>query len=279
MSLSGLNPLIHYIEYGVAQGYRPGPLFSGPADWEMDRGVAAVARAKYGWEGCLDRLFDADWYLERYPDATPAGVGPLTHYLKSGAAAGYDPHPMFCTTWYLDRYPDVASVGVNPLVHYVKHGAFEGRDPHPLFDTSWYLKRYPEVSLSGLNPLIHYIEYGVAQGYRPGPLFSGPADWEMDRGVAAAARAKYDWEVDRFPPAQRAQRPPGRVAGRIVFALSLLGRHFYGQSRFALASSAFRVAYFLSAARQDELLALLAKCAIRRGKFDQRSPGSYGALT
>ena len=148
----------------------------------------------------LELLFDANWYLRRYTDAAAGGVGPLTHYLKSGAAAGYDPHPTFCTTWYLDRYPDVASVGVNPLVHYVEHGAFEGRDPHPLFDTSWYLKRYPEVSLSGLNPLIHYIEYGVAQGYRPGPLFSGPADWEMDRGVAAVARAKYGWEgcLDRL---------------------------------------------------------------------------------
>ena len=193
---------------------------------------------------------------------------PLTHYLKSGAAAGYDPHPMFSTTWYLDRYPDVAT-GVNPLVHYVKHGAFEGRDPHPLFDTSWYLNQYPQVSLGGLNPLIHYIEHEIGEGRKPGPLFTGPADWEMDQGVAAIARAKYDWEVDPSPPKPRARRPTRIFTSGMALVLSRLGKLFYGQSRFRLASLGFRAAYLISSARRDEPLAFLAKCAIRQGDFDQ----------
>ena len=141
----------------------------------------------------LDRLFDPEWYLKRYRDVADADVSPLTHYFERGAAAGYDPHPMFSSAWYLERYPDVASAGMNPLVHYVVHGGFEGRDPHPLFDTSWYLERYPDVAAAGINPFIHYIAHGVSEGRQPGPLFSGPDDWEMDRGAAAAARAKYDW--------------------------------------------------------------------------------------
>ena len=152
----------------------------------------------------LELLFNADWYLKHYPEAAAAGVSPLTHYLKSGAATGYDPHPMFCTTWYLDRYPDVAATGMNPLVHYVKHGAFEGRDPHPLFDTSWYLKRYPEESLGELNPLLHYIEHGVGESRKPGPLFLSPADWEMDHGVAAVARGNYDWGIVELVTAKTA---------------------------------------------------------------------------
>ena len=94
----------------------------------------------------------------------------------------------------------IATAGMNPLVHYVVHGGFQGRDPHPLFDTSWYLfdtswylERYPDVAAAGINPFIHYIAHGVSEGRQPGPLFSGPDDWEMDRGAAAAARAKYDW--------------------------------------------------------------------------------------
>jgi len=67
-----------------------------------------------------------DWYLKRYPDVAEAGVSPLTHYMERGAAAGYDPHPMFSFAWYLDRYPDIASAGMNPLVHYAAHGGFEG---------------------------------------------------------------------------------------------------------------------------------------------------------
>ena len=229
----------------------------------------------------LELLFNADWYLKRYPEAAAAGVSPLTHYLKSGAATGYDPHPMFCTTWYLDRYPDVAATGMNPLVHYVKHGAFEGRDPHPLFDTSWYLKRYPEVSLGGVNPLLHYIEHGVGESRKPGPLFSGPADWEMDHGVVAVARGNYDWGVvDSLPPKPRTLwarmftkprtlRPARIFSSGMALVLSRLGKLFYGQSRFVLASLAGRAAYFISAARRDEPRALLVKCAIRQGNFDQ----------
>ena len=217
----------------------------------------------------LERLFDANWYLQRYPEAATAAGNPLSHYLKSGAAAGYDPHPMFCTTWYLDRYPDVASVGVNPLVHYVEQGAFEGRDPHPLFVTSWYLNQDPQVSLGGVNPLIHYIEHGIGKGLKPGPLFSGPADWEMDHGVAADARAKYDWEVDWLPLKPRARRPIRIVTSGMALVLSGLGKLLYGQSRFGLASLGFRAAYLIPSARRDESLAFLAKCAIRQGEFDQ----------
>jgi hypothetical protein len=217
----------------------------------------------------LERLFDANWYLRRYPEAAAAAGGPLSHYLKSGAAAGYDPHPMFCTSWYLERYPDVASVGMNPLAHYVTHGAFEGRDPHPLFDTSWYLKQYPETSLRELNPLIDYIEHGSGEGRKPNQLFSGPSDWEMDQGVAALARAKYDWEIDRVPPKPRARRPARMFTSGMALVLSRLGKVFYRQSRFRLASLGFRAAYLISSARRDEPLAFLAKCAIRQGHFDQ----------
>ena len=235
-----------------------------PADISLARRAAGQQKRQDA-----ELLFDADWYLKRYPEATSSGLSPLAHYIKIGAAAGYDPHPMFCTSWYLDRYPDIASARVNPLVHYVKHGGFEGRDPHPLFDTSWYLKSYPDVTVTGLNPLIHYNQHGIAEGRRPGPLFSGPDDWDMDHAVAAIARAEYDWQVDRVPPAPRALRPPRLIFGRIAVLFTALGKRLYGQSRFLLASLAFRAALLLSAARRDELLPLLAKCAIRQKQYDK----------
>jgi hypothetical protein len=235
-----------------------------PADISLARRAAGQQKRQDA-----EIVFDADWYLRRYPEAASSGLSPLAHYIKIGAAAGYDPHPMFCTSWYLDRYPDIASARVNPLVHYVKHGGFEGRDPHPLFDTSWYLKSYPEVAATGLNPLIHYIQHGIAENRRPGPLLSGPDDWDMDHAVAAVARAEYDCQVDRVPPAPRALRPHGPISGRIAVLLTALGKRLYGQSRFLLASLTFRAALLLSAARRDELLALLAKCAIRQRQYDK----------
>ena len=91
----------------------------------------------------------------------------------------------------------------------------------------------------------------------------------MDQGVAAVARAKYDWEIDWLPPKPRARRPTRIFTSGMALVLSRLGKLFYGQSRFRLASLGFRAAYLISSARRDEPLAFLAKCAIRQGDFDQ----------
>lgn len=79
-------------------------------------------------------VFDPAWYLARYPDVAHAGLDPVLHYLRSGAAEGRDPHPDFDTRWYLRTYPDVAGAGFNPLVHFIMHGRAEGRSTHPIFD-------------------------------------------------------------------------------------------------------------------------------------------------
>lgn len=75
--------------------------------------------------------FDADWYLETYPDLKEAGVNPAEHYLKYGAKEGRRPSAEFDGNWYLKRYPDVAESGVNPLLHYIKFGRNEGRTASP----------------------------------------------------------------------------------------------------------------------------------------------------
>jgi hypothetical protein len=45
-------------------------------------------------------LFDADFYRARYPDAATSGLDPVDHYLRIGAAKGYDPSPLFDTGYY-----------------------------------------------------------------------------------------------------------------------------------------------------------------------------------
>ena len=218
----------------------------------------------------LHRVFDAGWYLKKYPEVAASEIDPLGHYLERGAAAGYDPHPAFSTTWYLRRYPDVAGAGINPLVHYVRDGAFEGRDPHPLFDANWYLARYPDAAVSGAIPLVHYVEVGAAEGRFPGPLFKGPDDWEMDSGGAAKLRAEYDRGQ---PPRQLvvlARKKPHwtrRLIGAPSAGLISIATFCYGRSYFALASIVCKAA-LLDPFRRDELRALLTKCDIRQGKFD-----------
>ena len=45
-------------------------------------------------------LFDVDFYRARYPDVVESGLDPVDHYLRIGAAKGYDPSPLFDTGYY-----------------------------------------------------------------------------------------------------------------------------------------------------------------------------------
>lgn len=76
-------------------------------------------------------LFDRDWYLATYPDARASGMDPVGHYLRHGAAAGYNPGPRFDTASYLASFPDLRRSAMNPLAHYIAHGLEEGRTIFP----------------------------------------------------------------------------------------------------------------------------------------------------
>lgn len=87
-----------------------------------------------------------------------------------GLIAGSD---LFDAEWYLQTYPDVAGseyFSANPAAHYTLYGAFEGRRPCPEFDSSFYLRQNPDVAAARLNPLAHYLHFGRAEGR----LFAAP---------------------------------------------------------------------------------------------------------
>lgn len=83
-------------------------------DWSMEK-IAASA------------LFDAEFYLAKYPDVAAAGLDPLEHYSSHGWREGRDPSPLFSTKFYLQTYPDVVAGDLNPLNHYAVYGAKEAR--------------------------------------------------------------------------------------------------------------------------------------------------------
>ena len=117
-------------------------------------------------------LFNAQYYLQCYPDVEKAGVDPLRHYLMHGAWEGRNPHPLFANGWYLKANPDIAKAKVNPLLHYLQFGAAENRAPHPFFSGKNYKERYPDVMLSEQNPLAHYLTVGMGECYEPHFLFN-----------------------------------------------------------------------------------------------------------
>lgn len=202
-----LDPLLHYVVHGEAEGRLPNPLFD-PAFYrsrtEVPEGRTALGHfASTGWKHGIapHPLFDMTYYRERYPDVRG---NPLVHFLERGEAQGYDPHPLFHTNYYVAQlaqsvarpvahflrnpavspYPlfDAAWYG-GSLVDYLTTACEDGRDPHPLFSTKYYIRRYGTM-LQGMNPLVHYAKTGGVIALQPHALFD-PACYAAQRPDAA----------------------------------------------------------------------------------------------
>jgi hypothetical protein len=174
-----IDPLDHFLEYGLEEAADPHPLFDASYYLEQNPDVLRIRVnpllhfIMHGSHEGRDPhpLFDTSYYLEHNPDVTRAGDNALVHFIRSGAHQGRNPSPLFDVSYYLQQKPSIAKSGQNPLVHFVQVGAREGRNPHPLFDTSYYREENPDVETLGLNPLVHFIRYGALEGRKPHPLF------------------------------------------------------------------------------------------------------------
>lgn len=141
-------------------------------------------------------LFDAAWYLARYPDVAAAGLDPLDHFVIHGGAEGRKASPEFDSRWYVSRYPDAAASSLHPLVHFLKHG--QGREAtkrigpagiksspgdladaaeimsSPLFDAAWYT-RENQLDTAGHGTALHYLKIGGIGGLPASPAFDSAA--------------------------------------------------------------------------------------------------------
>ncbi len=70
---------------------------------------------------------------------------------------------IFDADWYLESYPDVDISGVNPLWHFATFGGKEGRNPGPNFDTRRYLSDHPEATSLGLDAVSHFLAASSTQ--------------------------------------------------------------------------------------------------------------------
>ncbi len=176
VATSGIDPLLHWLQDGWAQG-------RSPSLW-----------------------FDLSYYLARYPDVAESQVNPLLHYLDYGWRERRTPHPLFDPEWYLRHAPDVAAAERDPLSHYAQSGHRENRSPSPWFDAHWYAQRHgipqdvafvhfsllsrqfpvaptpffdvhwyasqnSDVIEDGATAFAHFIQHGAAEGRSPNPWF------------------------------------------------------------------------------------------------------------
>jgi lipopolysaccharide biosynthesis protein/GT2 family glycosyltransferase len=193
---SGMDPALHYLELGAAEGRDP------------------------------SAAFDTQWYLAQCPDVAASGTNPLVHYLRDGASEGRQPKrserstelrdelellassALFDRDWYLGRYPDVGESGMDPTLHYLKLGAAECRDPSAAFDTQWYLAQYPDVGASGMNPLVHYLRQGANEGRHPNDNVQRTERADQVQLLTASELFDREWYLDRYPDVREASADP-----------------------------------------------------------------------
>lgn len=205
MSISGLSnpemcPLLHFNSAGgQLPRNRAEALERGLPDPDAEELVASLPQ--------LSELFDAEYYVRRYPDAMMADVPPLHHFLLHGWKTGRNPSESFETLFYRSRFMHNDAADVCPLLHYLRFGRpaelpttfAEARqratdiragkpDPTedrlasicrlsaaalmaPQFSADHYISTYPDIGRAKVDPFWHYYVTGWREKRFPTPGF------------------------------------------------------------------------------------------------------------
>jgi len=121
--------------------------------------AARLAQEKPDWRQPGWAVFDAAWYLARYPEAaaycqSDPGAA-LGYYLDLGVQLGHSPSPLFDESYYLAENPDIAElvkIGKyrSGFDHFCQHG-HRLLSPHWLFADEFYARIHEDMSLENLD--------------------------------------------------------------------------------------------------------------------------------
>lgn len=166
VAASTVNPLVHYLRTGRDEGRSIQPV---PVGAEIE---APLTREEPQPEEPADAALEVG---ELEPEPAPSPADDLPSEPTAEDLALIEASPLFDAAWYVQRYPDVARQPVRPAEHYLNVGGAELRQPSLLFDPQYYVvEQSPEIQHTGLNPLLHYLKSGRALGRRPRALFEFP---------------------------------------------------------------------------------------------------------
>ncbi|MGR5120652.1 glycosyltransferase [Vibrio astriarenae] len=110
-------------------------------------------------------LFDAEFYINKYPDVKRLNYNPIEHYVRSGDREGRQPNKYFEPKKYREK--NKLNNKENSLLHYIKNENKDSLFVGDYFDISFYLKKYSDVKESGMDPLYHYMTFGAQEGRIP----------------------------------------------------------------------------------------------------------------
>lgn len=132
---SGMDPVEHYLLFGVDDNRQPCP------------------------------FFDGSWYRARYADVAATGINPLLHYIRHGCRELRDPHPNFNAAYYVNTHPE--SWG-NPLLYHLLAGVENGWATEPFHDIGAFLPspKFPMPAPSVQVDVVIPVYRGYAQTIR-----------------------------------------------------------------------------------------------------------------
>ncbi|WP_003611995.1 glycosyltransferase family 4 protein [Methylosinus trichosporium] len=182
--------------------------------------------------------FDAQYYLNAYPDVKNAGMDPFIHFVNHGWREGRNPSSSFHTLFYKDRNLG-GRLSENPLTHYSQHKddgelrkfpeseqelvEVQRRVIEPEFDPSYYSKRY---SVPIDTALEHYLTVGWRKGFEPNRAFSTSEYLRAHPHIAAANVSPfYHFVTTRDKGAASAEAAESRTAP----SSTQLGRAYEGR--------------------------------------------------
>ncbi len=123
------------------------------------------------------KKFDAEWYLEKYPDVAKSKMTVREHYEKHGKKEGRFP----CSPTLFD-YLLISPVKLKHVMLRLAKALpitiFNFLNPISRVNEEWYLKNNPDVAASGITAKEHYKHFGRAEGRLPCPSNS------LDRFIA-----------------------------------------------------------------------------------------------
>jgi GT2 family glycosyltransferase/glycosyltransferase involved in cell wall biosynthesis len=158
----GVDPFMHYLEWGFREGRDPAPDFDARAYVERHLG------GKLSEPPLLH-------YLRRHRQrksteiaSQPASSGTADFISPDLGAALRDP-TIFDLAYYRRRYcPGLGEA--DAVIDFLMHPM---RQASPYFDPNWYLEQNPEAGRGAWGPLLHYYTTGRQLGLWPSPIFDG----------------------------------------------------------------------------------------------------------
>ena len=164
------DPLLHFLEFGLAGLRAPHPLVDvhfiaseDPAALGKPRDVARLLDVLENDLIPPSPYFDPAWYAAELGEAAPSR-GLLRHFLSEGLAAGRPPNRWLDPAFYAETYADVPKDAYGALRHFIIVGDAEARIAGPRFDGRLYRRRYTDVADAGVPPLRHYMTNGRREG-------------------------------------------------------------------------------------------------------------------